>query len=120
MAFVIEHKGKFLVRRRPAGGVNAHLWEFPNVETGARLGEPQHVFAKFGVLRVSDPRSVELKPLCTVKHSITRYRITLEAFAVSLKNIPKKSDGVWKTPAQMWALAFTSAHRKILGGLNGK
>src|SRR6185436_19194490 len=29
-AFVIERKGRFLVRRRPASVVNAHLWEFPN------------------------------------------------------------------------------------------
>ena len=114
MAFAIEHQGKFLVRQRPAGVVNAHLWEFPNVEVGARGGEPTEVFAELDVLRVVDPRSVKIEPLCTVKHSITRYRITLEAFAVSLKNIPKKTDGVWKTLAQMRALAFTSAHRKVL------
>ena len=34
-AFVIERDGKFLVRQRPAGVVNAHLWEFPNVELKA-------------------------------------------------------------------------------------
>ena len=32
VAFVVERNGKFLVRQRPAGVVNAHLWEFPNVE----------------------------------------------------------------------------------------
>ena len=32
MAFVVERNGHFLVRQRPAGVVNAHLWEFPNVE----------------------------------------------------------------------------------------
>ena len=32
IAFVIERNGLFLVRQRPAGVVNAHLWEFPNVE----------------------------------------------------------------------------------------
>src|SRR5262249_20109371 len=31
-AFVLEINGKFLVRQRPEGVVNAHLWEFPNVE----------------------------------------------------------------------------------------
>ena len=31
-AFVIERDGKFLVRQRPTGIVNAHLWEFPNFE----------------------------------------------------------------------------------------
>ena len=31
LAFVLENQGRYLVRQRPAGVVNAHLWEFPNV-----------------------------------------------------------------------------------------
>ncbi|HEX7569637.1 MAG TPA: NUDIX domain-containing protein, partial [Verrucomicrobiae bacterium] len=113
IAFAVEHNGRFLVQQRPGGVVNAQLWEFPNVEVGARLCEPQQVVAEFNALRVTAPRSEELKPLCTVKHSITRYRITLEAFTVSLKKSPKKTAGVWKTPAQMQTLAFTAAHKKL-------
>jgi adenine-specific DNA glycosylase len=90
------------------------LWEFPNVETGARLCEPQRVVSEFNALRITDPRSQKLEPLCTVKHSITRYRITLEAFTVRLKKTHVKTNGVWKTPAQMQSLAFTAAHKKIL------
>ena len=113
IAFVVGHKGKFLVRQRTAGVVNAHLWEFPNVETGARLCEPQRVVSEFNALRITDPRSQKLEPLCTIRHSITRYRITLEAFAVRLKNSPAKTGGGWKTPAQMRQLAFTAAHKKL-------
>src|SRR4029077_2737319 len=32
-AFVINRNSRFLVRQRPSGVVNAHLWEFPNLET---------------------------------------------------------------------------------------
>lgn len=113
VAFAIEHKGKFLVRQRPAGVVNAHLWEFPNVEIGARPIEPLELFAEFDTLRVTDPRSVKIEPLRTVKHSITRYRITLEAFLVSLKQKPTKAKGVWVAPAQFDTLAFSSAHKKL-------
>src|SRR6185503_11908462 len=35
VAFVVERDGKYLVRQRPEGVVNAHLWEFPNVEVEA-------------------------------------------------------------------------------------
>ncbi len=109
VAFVAERNGRFLVRQRPAGVVNAHLWEFPNVEI---------VDEAFNLkLTTKDALGVEplrLEPLTTVKHSITRYRITLEAFAVSSVGISRKIDGVWKTPAQMEQLAFTAAHRKIL------
>jgi A/G-specific adenine glycosylase len=112
-AFVIEHNGKFLVRQRPAVVVNAQLWEFPNVEVGTKTGEPLEIFAESNAVRITDLRSLKLEPLCTVKHSITRYRLTLAAFIVSLKHPPAKADGVWKTPVQMSALAFSSAHKKL-------
>jgi A/G-specific adenine glycosylase len=154
IAFVIERNGRFLVRQRPAGVVNAHLWEFPNVEIGARLSEPQRARWQNIAGKISatdgtrtgcgsgDPRSElvvnavaqalgftpkELTPLCTVKHSIMRYRITLEAFHVQLggssfvglKNLgrrrtPPSDIGVWLSPAKLDSLALTSAHRKIL------
>jgi A/G-specific adenine glycosylase len=124
LAFAVECGGKFLVQQRPAGVVNAHLWEFPNVEVGARLSEPQQlsnfkissdlpaaVLAK--LLRVGDPRSIKLKPLITLKHSITRYRITLEAFSVSLAKRPANTNGRWLAPEEFDSLAFSSAHKKL-------
>jgi A/G-specific adenine glycosylase len=107
-AFVIENDGRFLVRQRPAGIVNAHLWEFPNLDTANTKPDAQELFK--GIFKVAPP---ELQPLCVVKHSITRYRITLEAFAVQLNKIPAKTDGIWKTPRQMQGLAFTAAHKKL-------
>jgi len=113
-AFVIEQGGKFLVRQRPSGAVNAHLWEFPNLEIGAPLsGLPTTVAAAAeGMLGVA---ARDLSPLVTVKHSITRYRITLEAFTVrpGQMRFPQES-AAWKTSAQMRRLAFTSAHRRVL------
>ena len=108
IAFAIEHKGKFLVRQRPAGVVNAHLWEFPNVEVGLKSADAAEVFREFGF-----ESGKKLQPLCTMKHSITRYRITLQAFVISLPTLPKKVVGVWKSPAQMQQLAFSSAHKKL-------
>ena len=115
IAFVIEHIGKFLVRQRPAGVVNAHLWEFPNVEVaaGGATAATLLALAKKNLgLELCNARS-----LCTVKHSITRYRITLDAFRFALKKAPKKAAGTWRTPAQMRSLAFTSAHGKVLRAL---
>jgi adenine-specific DNA glycosylase len=109
IAFALEHDGKFLVQQRPANVVNAHLWEFPNIEVTGTKPDATAAFQKlFGV----KPRTVE--PLRTVKHSITRYRITLEAFCVKQANDNKKSKWIWLTPDQMQGLAFASAHRKVL------
>jgi A/G-specific adenine glycosylase len=112
-AFVIERNGKFLVRQRPAGVVNAQLWEFPNVEVGMKSGEPLEIITELDTLRGADLNDATLKPLCTVKHSITRYRITLEAFLVSLNKRPLKNAGVWITPTEFDSLAFSSAHKKL-------
>ncbi|MFN7141079.1 MAG: A/G-specific adenine glycosylase, partial [Limisphaerales bacterium] len=105
VAFVVERRGKFLVQQRPLGVVNAHLWEFPNFETvRKRSGAPAH-FAK-----------ISRKPLCKIKHSITRYRISLEAYRAELSS-DHEPPGNWFTYSELKALAFPSAHRKILDSL---
>jgi A/G-specific adenine glycosylase len=108
IAFVVEHGGKFLVRQRPAGMVNAHLWEFPNVECADAKPDAKEIFKS--IFGIAPP---EIHPLGTVKHSITRYRITLEAFTVRFKKVPVKTNGIWRTTTQMQLLAFTAAHKKL-------
>ena len=112
IAFVVERDGKYLVRQRPEGVVNAHLWEFPNAETGARVCDPQHTTAKGWGLSITAS-----KPLRTIIHSITRYRITLEAWRAEPAAASAKLPGHWLTPKQLDQLAFTSAHKKILAHL---
>jgi A/G-specific adenine glycosylase len=107
-AFVIERDGKFLVRQRPIGIVNAHLWEFPNFEINDEKKDAQKIFDS-----AFDFKAAEFQPLCTIKHSITRYRMTLETFHVRLKNSQKKSAGVWLSPKEFDSLAFSSAHKKL-------
>ena len=115
VAFVVEQDGRFLVRQRPVGVVNGHLWEFPNIEIPNGNSNPKLAAKEiFGIA----PDIIE--PLSTLKHSITRYRITLEAFAVSLKKLPSKTVGVLKTPAQMRQLAFTAAHKKLASVANNR
>lgn len=126
VAFVIERDGKFLVRQRPAGIVNAHLWEFPNVEVVPNQSSSGRKFAHFTLENIQsqltsaatnqwlDFEMIRLaKSLCTIKHSITRYRMTLEAFHVRLKISPKKLVGVWLSPKEFDSVAFSSAHKKL-------
>jgi len=110
VAFIAEWNGRFLVRQRPVGVVNAHLWEFPDTEI---LNGKFH--AKLAAKKIWGAELTRIEPFCTLKHSITRYRITLEAFHVRLKKAPRRVDGVWRTPAQMDRLAFTAAHKKLAG-----
>ena len=110
-AFVIEKAGRFLVWQRPAGVVNAHLWEFPNVELPSETAN-----LKQAARRALGIRPQKLEPLGSVKHSITRYRITLETYRVMGDHadpIPA-GKGRWLGRNRLRQLAFASAHKRIL------
>jgi len=109
VAFLAEHKGRWLVRQRPAGVVNAQLWEFPNLE----INGPVEVATAASEALGFAPAAIE--PLATVRHSITRYRIELQAYRVTPPREPSQapSDSRWLTADLVEALAFTSAHRKL-------
>jgi A/G-specific adenine glycosylase len=110
-AFVAQKRGRLLVRQRPAGVVNAHLWEFPNVELS-----PEDADLKQAARRALGARPKALEPLGTVKHSITRYLITLEAYRIVGDHADpiRAGNGRWLDRSRLSQLAFTSAHRQIL------
>ncbi len=109
-AFVVEHAGKFLVTQRPPGVVNAGLWEFPNLEVTGQLITPSASLQQLLQL------TARCEPLCEVKHAITRYRITQRVFRVPApKRSPAGLTGAhWLTLAELHALPFTSAHKRVL------
>lgn len=109
-AYVIQRENQVLVRQRPTGVVNAGLWEFPNLEvelqTKDALNAAQQAWSK---------SFTSAEPFCVIKHSITRYRITLEAFRAEVKPkaaLPSEL-GEWFPLEKLHDLPFTSAHGKI-------
>ncbi len=109
-AFLIQRDGCWLVRQRPAGVVNARLWEFPNVELA-----DQNSDVVPGAALLLGCKPSKLVPLCLIKHSITRYRILLEAWIVTTPRKPRAVAGSkWLTLEELDSLPFASAHRQIL------
>jgi len=115
VAFVVEERGRFLVRQRPPDVVNAHLWEFPNAEIAPGDGDIQKA-----AVRALGRAPPDLEPLCTIKHSITRYRITLEAFRAPIATTPgqRSFSGNWVRRTQFNKLAFSSAHKRIIQAID--
>lgn len=107
---VLERDGKFLVRQRPQQVVNAGLWEFPNEELTDPTAEACATAAKWLGL---PPRA--FTPLKPVKHSITRYRITLDVLRAKAgrKRLAVETSATWADATAVEQLAFTSAHRRI-------
>lgn len=111
-AFVVERKGTYLVRQRSADQVNAHLWEFPNLEAASGISNPGDAAVALG-LRLTEAD----RPRMTVKHTITRFRITVEIY--DAVGAGKEASGVWASKADLQRLAFPSAHRRIANALLG-
>jgi A/G-specific adenine glycosylase len=107
---VLERGGKFLVRQRPAKVVNAGLWEFPNEELTNPAADARATAAKW----LNRP-ATRFTPLEPVKHTITRYRFTLEVFRADAgkKRLPIEAGATWADSTALELLAFTSAHRRI-------
>ena len=93
--------------------INAHFWEFPNLEVDDADGEPGRA-----VIEVLGAPA-DLQWLCTIRHSITRYRIRLDVFAARLSGPASKraANARWVRRGELDRLAFASAHRKILARL---
>ena len=109
-AFVLERDGRYLVRQRPARVVNQGLWEFPNIELSNGLALAELARKNLGL----DLRRAQT--LSTIRHTITRYRITMEVFRCPA---PRKTttEGKWLTLQELKKLPFPSAHRKVLEGI---
>jgi A/G-specific adenine glycosylase len=112
LAFIIERNGRFLAQQRPDGEVNAHLWEFPNGEALAKDAATDIAERLFGV----KPAAIE--QLCVIKHSITRYRLSTEAYCLTVNGTrtirSAPTPRAWQTLAQLRKLPFTAAHRRIV------
>jgi A/G-specific adenine glycosylase len=114
VAFVAQRGAKVLVRQRLAGVVNAHLWEFPNIEVHNSDGDVGEAARK-----VLGAVPADLRLLCTVRHSIIRSRIRLDVFQNASGESYKRTQllGHWMNQTQLRRLAFASAHKKVLSSL---
>ena len=111
-AALVRRGERILLRERAPDLVNGGFWELPNIE--AKKERPAQSFQRlFGGANVS------LKSLCEVKHTIMRFRISLELFEVSGEGL---HGGKFLNQREINALPLVSSHRKVLekcGYLNG-
>lgn len=109
LVFVCRRGGRWLVRQRPGRGVNAGLWELPNLEVSANHSPLESASTLFtGRLRAA-------RPLLTLRHTITRHRITIEVHdVVPTGRLALRGPGEWRMAHELERLAFPAAHRKIV------
>lgn len=108
-AVVIRRKdGRVLVRRCQPGERWAGLWDFPRVSAGKNSEIAAAVHSLAGVHPELGER------FATLKHGVTRYRITLDVYNATCASPGKASaDAQWTTIESLAALPLSVTGRKI-------
>ena len=100
-AALVRRGNQILLRRRPARGLLAGMWELPPLEK-RRFQSRQ-------------PRSNRGQPLLTLRHTITNKRITLRVFACKASFKPESTGRLrWASSKDLARLTLPAAHRRAL------
>jgi len=114
-AILIDEQGRFLIHKRPAEGLLANLWEFPNVEL---LYPPkQHEREYIGELfkqNLDWPFNLD-KVIGQVEHVFSHLKWNIKVYTGTISSKLEESD-VWKlvTFEELKEFAFPVPHQKML------
>jgi A/G-specific adenine glycosylase len=116
VAAIALRRGRVLVTKLSADAPRwAGMWLFPNAELGS--GETPAAAVGRALKATTGVRGNAGAILCTVQHSVTRFRITLDAHrAVDLQGVAKAltvAEVAWQKPSDLSGLAMPKAHRVI-------
>ncbi len=123
----IHRRGKYLLRRNPSGGWWEGLWDFPRVDI-TNLNQTSEFDAaapnrSVNLALVGSAMARELDLDCqptaylrTIKHGVTRYRISLYCFEAKLESnyqLPKSPDWRWFKLTHKPEIPLTSTAEKL-------
>lgn len=119
---LVRRQGKFLIQKRQADDVWAHLWEFPGGCLEEGESPEQAVVREYQ--EETEWQVVPSAKIATVQHSYMNYRVTLHGFFCDL--VPGQEgepvlhaaqEARWVEMEELANYAFPSGHRKLIGHL---
>ena len=118
VALFVRKRGRTLLMRHASGGRWAGLWDFPRAQT-----ESPETFTTDQQLhrRLLDLTGRKLLPgklLCTLKHSVTKYKIMLlfcEGIDAGRSNTTPICETRWASATELRKLPMNSTARKLTG-----
>ena len=121
-AVVVRKNGQLLVRQCGANERWAGLWDFPRFEI---VSEGPLFVREELATKVREQTGIAIEPgnlLTTIKHGVTRYRITLDCYAATYSSGKLKSDknARWIRPAELSELPLSTTGRKLANLVNKK
>jgi A/G-specific adenine glycosylase len=116
VAAIVLRRGRVLLTKLGADAPRwAGMWLFPNTEVG-RNETPEAAVMR-GLEASVGLRGEPGGLVCVVRHSVTRFRITLDAYRTNSSGGSARpltvADVTWKRPTELDALAMPKAHRAI-------
>jgi len=116
-AAVVSRRGRVLLLQWPAGRRWAGLWDFPRFAVRGRRPANIHRELIENVRRLT---GVTVRPgphLKTLRHGVTRFRITLDCYAaeyLSGRHLPQKHLPIrWLRPAELQGYPLSSTGRRL-------
>ncbi|HEV7221273.1 MAG TPA: A/G-specific adenine glycosylase [Pirellulales bacterium] len=116
-ALVVRRRRRVLLMRRGEGGRWAGLWDFPRFALAAAEGDAldRQLAEKLRELTGVVARPREL--LSTLKHGVTRFRITLDCYAAdyvsAAKRLPGGAELRWVEPSDFEQYPLSVTGRKL-------
>ncbi|MEW6501972.1 MAG: (deoxy)nucleoside triphosphate pyrophosphohydrolase, partial [Thermodesulfobacteriota bacterium] len=110
--------GRIFIQKRPPAGVWANLWEFPGGQLEAGETPEEALIREY-----REETEWEIHSLCRlrlVRHSYTRYRVTLHGFRCELAPgsgppvLHAAQEYRWVAPAELDCFAFPTGHRQLI------
>ncbi len=116
VAALVLHRGRVLVVKLADDAPRwAGMWQFPSLEPRAR--EPAERAVRRAARETAGIEVAVEARVAQIKHSVTRFRITLDAFACKLERGRARARSVrqvaWYEPERLGALALPSAHARL-------
>lgn len=114
-AVVVWRRGKVLLRKCGADQRWAGLWDFPRFPIDGCDDESLGPALADNVRRLTGVAIDAATPLTTIKHGVTRFRITLECYRAEYLSGPSRSDSDlrWLKPSELSDYPLTTTARRI-------
>ncbi len=114
---VLVHEGQIFIQKRTDNDLWAGLWEFPG---GSVIpGEEPRAAVVREFMEETELAITPREKLAVIKHSYTKYRVTLHAYACELHESPRPTlhaaqQYQWVRPSRLPDYAFPAGHRKLI------
>ena len=115
ITLLIDHHGRYLVRRRMASGFLGGMWEFPTLS----LDADEIPEKKLSLLLSNFTLGGPAEQIGSIQHFYSHFRLQSYAYHKKIEDFPNVSEGDnrWFSLDELHSIALHGAHKKVLAKL---